>query len=104
MERREFLSVAAASTCALASSPLAGAACGPDGSAQTQKKYGVKITVLKRGFENEYVEALKTGRRGNRADLPHGATAERQPILPNAAVGRNQSGGWVLPPAMGGNS
>ena len=65
MERREFLNaVAAASTCAIAASAVEGAETGTGAVGQTQKKYGVKITVLRRDFEKEYVEKLKTGPKG----------------------------------------
>lgn len=68
MERREFLNtVAAASTCALAASAHEGAEKGSAADVQipqAQKKYGVKISVLKRGFEKEFVETLKTGPKG----------------------------------------
>lgn len=65
MERREFLTtIAATSACAMAATPLAGDDHGPSADDQAQKKYGVKITVLKRGFEKEIVEMLKTGPKG----------------------------------------
>jgi uncharacterized repeat protein (TIGR04076 family) len=68
MERREFLNtVAAASTCALAASTVKAEQSTPGAEGQTapaQKKYGVKITVLKRGFEKEFVDQLKTGPKG----------------------------------------
>jgi uncharacterized repeat protein (TIGR04076 family) len=65
MERREFLTtVAATSACAMAASTLAGAENGSSAGAQTQKKYGVKISVLRRDFEKEFVEKLKTGPKG----------------------------------------
>jgi len=61
MERREFLTtLAATSGCAVA----AAAGERPDGGAdagQAAKKYGVKITVLKRSYEKELVDQLKTG-------------------------------------------
>jgi len=64
MERREFLTtIAATSGCAMAASRIEGA--DNVASDQTQQsKYGVKITVLKRGFEKEFVEQLKTGPKG----------------------------------------
>jgi uncharacterized repeat protein (TIGR04076 family) len=65
MERREFLNVAAAaSACTMAASTLQGAESQSAAGTQTQKKYGVKITVLKKGFEKEFVEMLKTGPKG----------------------------------------
>jgi uncharacterized repeat protein (TIGR04076 family) len=69
MERREFLNtVAAASTCAMASSMAVAGETGPDADAQnpapTAKKYALKITVLKRGFEKDLVDNLKTGPKG----------------------------------------
>jgi len=60
MERREFLATIAATSACTAASPLARA----EGGDQAQTKYGVRITVLKRGFEKEYVELLKTGPKG----------------------------------------
>ena len=60
MERREFLTtLAATSGCALAAAKLEGAE--DSASGQAPKKYGVKITVLRRGYEKELVEQLKTG-------------------------------------------
>lgn len=65
MERREFLNVVAgASTCAVTSGTLAGAETSSGADGQAQKKYAVKITVLRRGFEKEFVEQLKTGPKG----------------------------------------
>ena len=65
MERREFLTtLAATSGCAVAASTLQGAEQGATSGEQAQKKYGVKITVLKRGFEKEFVDQLKTGPKG----------------------------------------
>src|SRR5512135_2448865 len=59
MERREFLNtLAGTSVCALTDPAQ------PDSPAQDQKRAGVKITVLRRGFEKEYVEQLKTGPKG----------------------------------------
>ena len=64
MERREFLTtLAATSGCALAAATLEGADDSASGD-QAPKKYGVKITVLRRGFEKEFVEQLKTGPKG----------------------------------------
>jgi uncharacterized repeat protein (TIGR04076 family) len=61
MERREFLTtLAATSGCAVA----AAAGERPNGGEagdQAAKKYGVKITVLKRSYEKELVDQLKTG-------------------------------------------
>ncbi len=64
MERREFLTnLAPASACALAAT--VGVAEGrPHAGDQAQKKYGLKIAVLKRGFEKEFVDQLKTGPKG----------------------------------------
>jgi len=61
MERREFLTtLAATSGCAMAATRLEGAEDqAPAG--QAQQKFGVKITVLKRGFEKELIDQLKTG-------------------------------------------
>jgi uncharacterized repeat protein (TIGR04076 family) len=63
MERREFLTtLAATSGCAMAaaaSEQTEQAAAGA--GQQAQKKYGVKITVLKRNYEKEIVEQMKTG-------------------------------------------
>ncbi len=65
MERREFLNViAAASAATVAASPLQGAEAQSAPGSQPQKKYGVKITVLRRGYEKEFVELLKTGPKG----------------------------------------
>jgi len=62
MERREFLTtIAATSGCATAASALEGAEKSAADGGQTPKKYGVKISVLKRDFEKELVEKLKTG-------------------------------------------
>jgi uncharacterized repeat protein (TIGR04076 family) len=62
MERREFLTtLAATSGCAMAASTLEGAEQTAQTGDQAQKKYGVKITVLKRNYEKEFVEQLKTG-------------------------------------------
>jgi uncharacterized repeat protein (TIGR04076 family) len=56
MERRQFI---AASACALAGLGLAGSAAS-EGS-QAQKKFAVKLTVLKRGFEKEYADKFRNG-------------------------------------------
>jgi uncharacterized repeat protein (TIGR04076 family) len=65
MERREFLTnLAPASACALAATAPGTAADDPRAGDQAQKKQGVKITVLKRGFEKEFVDRLKTGPKG----------------------------------------
>ncbi len=62
MKRRQFLTTMAASSgCALAASRLEAARSQTGTGEQAQKKYGVKITVLKRGFEKEIVDQLKTG-------------------------------------------
>jgi uncharacterized repeat protein (TIGR04076 family) len=62
MERREFLNVvAAASTGTMAASTLEASENGAAEGRQAQKKYGVKITVLRRDFEKEFIEKLKTG-------------------------------------------
>jgi len=62
MERREFLTtLAATSGCAMAASTLEGADQSAQTGAQPQAKYGVKITVLKRNYEKEFVDQLKTG-------------------------------------------
>jgi uncharacterized repeat protein (TIGR04076 family) len=45
----------------MAASRLAAADTQATAVEQTQKKYGVKITVLKRGFEKEIIDQLKTG-------------------------------------------
>jgi len=65
MERREFLTtLAATSGCAMAASTLEGADNSTRTGDQAQKKYAVKITVLRRDFEKEFVEKLKTGPKG----------------------------------------
>ena len=65
MERREFLTtLAATSGCAVAAATLEGADGSVRADGQAQKKYGVKITVLRRGFEKDFVEQLKTGPKG----------------------------------------
>ncbi len=62
MERREFLNtVAGASACVMAAASGAGAEEDPRADGQAQRKYAVKITVLRRAFEKEYVEQLRTG-------------------------------------------
>ncbi len=61
MQRREFLAtVAASSGCVLAESRLE-ASDQASASDQTEKKYGVRITVLKRELEKEIIDQLKTG-------------------------------------------
>ncbi|MBM3790861.1 MAG: TIGR04076 family protein [Acidobacteria bacterium] len=63
MERREFLTaMATTSACAIAPATLDGME--KDAGAQASKKFGVKISVLKRGFEKELVEKLKAGAKG----------------------------------------
>ena len=65
MERREFLTtLAATSGCTVAAATLEGADASVRAGGQAQKKYGVKITVLRRGYEKEFVEQLKTGPKG----------------------------------------
>ena len=65
MERREFLTtIAATSACAIAAPAPPGAQDAAGAAGQAQKKYGVKISVLKRGFEKEIVEKLKSGAKG----------------------------------------
>jgi len=60
MERRQFLTgTVAASACALAGVGLPAAVAGDDG--QPQKKYAVKLTVLRRGFEKEYADKYRNG-------------------------------------------
>jgi uncharacterized repeat protein (TIGR04076 family) len=56
MERRQFI---AASACALAGLGMPAVAAGDD--AQGQKKYAVKLTVLKRGFEKEFADKFRNG-------------------------------------------
>ncbi len=58
MERRDFL---ATSACALAGLGVPAAA---GDQAQGQKKYAVKLTVLKRGFEKQYADAFRNGQGG----------------------------------------
>ena len=48
----------------MAASPLESEERSASAGEQAQKKYGVKITVLRRGFEKEFVEMLKTGPKG----------------------------------------
>ncbi len=57
MERRQFLT---ASVCAVAGLAVPGVAAGEQ--AQGQKKFAVKLTVLKRGFEKEYADKFRNGR------------------------------------------
>jgi uncharacterized repeat protein (TIGR04076 family) len=62
MERREFLTtIAATSAGAVAATTLEAADNGTRAGDQEQKKYAVKITVLRRDYEKEFVEKLKTG-------------------------------------------
>lgn len=62
MERREFLTtLAATSGCAMAASKLEGAEDQAGAGDQAQKKLGAKITVLRRGYEKEFIDQLKTG-------------------------------------------
>ncbi len=62
MERREFLTtLAATSGCAMAAASLEGAEDQASAGDQAQKKFGVKITVLRRDFEKEIIDQLKTG-------------------------------------------
>ncbi len=63
MKRRKFLTtVAATSACMItATAPAAAEEATRD---QAQGKYGVKITILRRGFEKEFVEKLGTGPKG----------------------------------------
>ena len=65
MERREFLTaVGATSACALTAPALRGAEKDDGAWEQGEQKYGVKITVLKRAYEKDIVEELKTGPKG----------------------------------------
>lgn len=62
MERREFLTtLTATSGCAMAASTLEAAGDQLNAGDRTQKKHGVKISVLKKGFEKELVDQLKAG-------------------------------------------
>jgi uncharacterized repeat protein (TIGR04076 family) len=62
MERREFLTtLAATSGCAMSASTLQGAEEGASAGDQAERKYGVKITVLRRDYEKQFVDLLKTG-------------------------------------------
>ncbi len=61
MERREFLTTLAASGCAVGASSAEGSEGSAGTGVQAQRKYGVKITVLKRSYEKELVDQLKTG-------------------------------------------
>ena len=62
MERREFLTtLAATSGCAAAAAAGERRNDGADAGEQAGKKYGVKITVLKRTYEKELVDQIKTG-------------------------------------------
>ena len=65
MERREFMTTLAATpACALAASAGPATAVGAQAGGPAQKKHGVKITVLRRSFEKEYVDQLGTGPKG----------------------------------------
>jgi len=65
MERREFLEViGGASACAMAAAGAGAAEGSAVGVAQDPKKQGVKISVLRRGYEKEFVEMLKSGAKG----------------------------------------
>jgi uncharacterized repeat protein (TIGR04076 family) len=65
MERREFLNtIATASACAAAATTLEAAESESQTGGQATKKLGVKITVLRRAYEKDYVEKLKTGPKG----------------------------------------
>lgn len=57
MERRDFIAMSA---CAVAGLGVPGRAAAGD-QAQAQKKYTVKVTVLKRGFEKQYADAYRNG-------------------------------------------
>ncbi len=61
MERREFI---ATSACALAGLGMPGVAAGEQGGQAAQKKYTVKLTVLRRGFEKEYADKFRNGQGG----------------------------------------
>ncbi len=62
MERREFLTTLAATpACAMAASRTESEEAQASTGDQALKKYGVKITVLKRGFEKEIIDQLKSG-------------------------------------------
>ncbi len=59
MERREFL---AASACAVAGLAVPAVAGGDQAPGQGQRKFSVKLTVLKRGFEKDYADRFRNGR------------------------------------------
>ena len=62
MERRQFLAgTMAASACMLAGGGLPTVAAGAGDAAQAQKKYAVKLTVLRRGFEKEFADKFRNG-------------------------------------------
>ncbi len=62
MERRRFLTgTMAASACMLAGAGLPAAAAGAGDEGQPQKKYAVKLTVLRRGFEKEFADRFRNG-------------------------------------------
>jgi uncharacterized repeat protein (TIGR04076 family) len=58
MERRDFLATSACALAGLGVPVVAG------DQAQGQKKYAVKLTVLKRGFEKQYADAFRNGQGG----------------------------------------
>lgn len=61
MERREFISSAVAgAACTLAAAPIINAQETGAADQAPQKKYGVKITVVKREFDKELNEKIKT--------------------------------------------
>jgi uncharacterized repeat protein (TIGR04076 family) len=62
MERREFLTtLAATSGCAVAAAASEPGQAAAGAGQQAQKKYAVKITVVKRSYEKELVDQIKTG-------------------------------------------
>ena len=62
MKRRRFLSTLAATPACMAAASVSAAE--EDSHDQNQRKYGVKITVLKRGYEKNFVETIGTGPKG----------------------------------------
>ena len=64
MERRDFLATSACAVAGLAVPAAAGASATDGDQAQAQKKYAVKLTVLKRGFEKAYADAFLDGKGG----------------------------------------
>ncbi len=73
MERREFLgSLTIAPGCALAASKDEGAEGPENSSAQAENRYGVKITVLRRGFEKEIIDQFKNGPKSSCTRLNDG--------------------------------